>query len=296
MTIFQPWLFTTETIQTATFTRFVVTTTKVVVAVANMRKLNPTMAWIEAVRTSQQHRNNGLAFRLLQSMLEGAARHSSYKQVLSCTSHSNKAMRRVFDKLQMKQLAQIQMIKFDALKALPGWAASDSKPSCQHLLQALNVKHFVSERARSMQWHAVESKKELERILANIQSKGGCGFMPGIYQVVDGQRVQDAIQQGLVFSLDQDSAVVVFLRDARISSLKSNWSLSLAGVCDEHLQAALWYACSPNMQAKLTKGMGQQNSCWVHCRVRWSHSIRRPIVFCPATDTGRVSGISQNTR
>ena len=83
--------------------------------------------------------------------------------------------------------------------------------------------------------------------------------MPGIYQVVDGQRVQDAIQQGLVFSLDQDSAVVVFLRDKRISSLKSNWSLSLAGVCDEHLQAALWYACSPNMQAKLTKGMGQQN-------------------------------------
>jgi hypothetical protein len=143
----------------------------------------------------------------------------------------------------MKQLARIQMIKFDALKTLSAWAETDSKQCSQHLLQALHVEHSMSERARSMQWHAIGSKKELERILANIQSKGGCGFMPGIYEVIDGQRVQNALQEGLVFSLnehDEDAAVLVFLRDARISSLKSNWSLSLAGVSDQHLQAALW--------------------------------------------------------
>lgn len=164
--------------------------------------------------------------------------------------------------LQMKQLARIQMIKFDALKTLSAWAATDSKQCSQHLLQALHVEHSMSERARSMQWHAIGSKKELERILANIQSKGGCGFMPGIYEVIDGQRVQNALQEGLVFSLnehDEDAAVLVFLRDARISSLKSNWSLSLAGVSDQHLQAALWFASSPNMQAKLAKGLGQDN-------------------------------------
>jgi hypothetical protein len=44
-----------------------------------------------------------------------------------------------------------------------------------------------------MQWYAIESKKELERILAKMQSKGGCGFMSGIYEVIDGQRVQNAV-------------------------------------------------------------------------------------------------------
>mmetsp|Transcript_8840 Transcript_8840/g.16005 ORF Transcript_8840/g.16005 Transcript_8840/m.16005 type:complete len:94 (+) Transcript_8840:611-892(+) len=85
------------------------------------------------------------------------------------------------------------MIKFDALKTLSGWAANDSKQCSCHLLQALNVEHSVSERARYMQWYAIESKKELERILAKIQSKGGCGFMSGIYEVIDGQRVQNAV-------------------------------------------------------------------------------------------------------
>ena len=44
-----------------------------------------------------------------------------------------------------------------------------------------------------------------------------------------------------------------FLRDKRISSLKSNWSLSLDGTHDEQLQAALWHACSPTIQSKLTE-------------------------------------------
>ena len=86
MTIFQPWLSTTRTIQNATFWGFVATTTAKlhVAAVANMKKVNPSMAWIEAVRTSRHYRNNGLAFTLLHSMLKDA-RNSSYKKVWSCT-------------------------------------------------------------------------------------------------------------------------------------------------------------------------------------------------------------------
>ena len=44
-----------------------------------------------------------------------------------------------------------------------------------------------------------------------------------------------------------------------ISQVSSQTGLSLAGVSDQHLQAALWFACSPNMQAKLAKGLGQDN-------------------------------------
>jgi N-acetylglutamate synthase-like GNAT family acetyltransferase len=97
MTIFQPWLSTTRTIQNATFWGFVATTTAklYVAAVANMKKVNPSMAWIESVRTSRHYRNNGLAFTLLHSMLKDA-RNASYKKVWSCTVQSNKAMRRVF--------------------------------------------------------------------------------------------------------------------------------------------------------------------------------------------------------
>jgi len=221
-------------------------------AVANMRMLNQNMAWLEAVRTCENYRNQGLAHRLLQCMIVDAV-DMGYKQVLSCTIASNTAMRRVFDKLQMKELTHIQMIKFDALRALPGWAANDDAP-CQHLLDSLDIQHLVSASARESQWSVVKSTSELERILQEIQSKGGCGLMPGIYEVIGGQRAQESIEQQLVFSLQDhvNPAVMVFQRDERISSLKSNWSLSLAGTHDEHLQAALWHACSPEIQCKLT--------------------------------------------
>lgn len=222
-------------------------------AVANMRRLNPNMAWLEAVRTSENYRNQGLSFRLLESMLSDAS-DMGYQHVLSCTIQSNKAMLRVFEKLQMTELTRIQMIKFDALRKLPGWAANDVAP-CQHLLDSLDVKHLVSKSARESKWSTVMSIGELETILQDIQSKGGCGHIPGIYEVVDAQRAQEAIEQGLVWSL-QDSdhpALFMFLRDKRISSLKSNWSLSVAGTHDEHLQAALWHACSATIQRKLTQ-------------------------------------------
>ena len=223
-------------------------------AVANMRMLNRKMAWLEAVRTSENCRNKGLAYRLLRSMLHHAV-GLGYEQVLSCTIASNTPMRRVFDKLQMTELTQIQMIKFDALRALPGWAANDTQP-CQHLLESLDIENLVSETARASKWSIVQSPSELEAILQDIQARGGCGLMPGIYEVIDGHRVQESIDQQLVLSL-QDSknqAVMVFLRDMRISSLKSNWSLSLAGTHDEHLQAALWHACSSEIQSKLAQG------------------------------------------
>jgi len=221
-------------------------------AVANMRMLNQNMAWLEAVRTSENYRNQGLAHRLLQCMLLDAT-DMGYQQVLSCTSASNTAMRRVFEKLQMKELTRFHMLEFDALRALPGWAANDDAP-CQHLLESLDILHTVSAPARESQWSVVKSTRELETILKDIEFKGGCGLMPGIFEAIDGQRALESIEQQLVFSLQHSDnpAVMMIQRDKRLYSLKSNWSLSLAGTHEEHLQAALWHACSPEIQSKLT--------------------------------------------
>jgi len=223
-------------------------------AVANMRMLNKNTAWLEAVRTLESYRNNGLAFRLLQSMLRDAT-EMGLECVCSCTVQSNKAMRRVFEKLGMTELTRIQMIKFDSLRSLPGWAAND-EASQQHLLASLDIQHLVSESARASKISTVQSYAELQSILRDIQSRGGCGLMPGIYEVIDG-RLRESLAQQLVFSLHDASggpAVMAFQRDKRISTLKSNWSMSVSGTLDEHLQAALWHACSPTVQSKLSHG------------------------------------------
>lgn len=226
-------------------------------AVANMRMVNQKTGWLEGVRTSEDYRNKGLAFRLLQSLLKDAGA-MNYEQVLSCTVESNVAMRRVFEKLQLKELTQIQMIKFDALRSLTGWNANDAQP-CQHLIDSLDIEHLISKSARESKWSVIESKAQLEKILDTIRARGGCGLMPGLYEVIDGHCLQDCMAEQLVLSLE-DEAVMVLLRDKRISTLKSNWSLCLAGTHDKHLQSALWHACSPELQSKLTRGMGERTT------------------------------------
>mmetsp|Transcript_8840 Transcript_8840/g.16004 ORF Transcript_8840/g.16004 Transcript_8840/m.16004 type:complete len:112 (+) Transcript_8840:255-590(+) len=56
---------------------------RAVAAVANIKKVNPSMGCIEAVRTCRHYHNNGLSFTLLRSMLKDA-RNSSYKKVWAC--------------------------------------------------------------------------------------------------------------------------------------------------------------------------------------------------------------------
>eukprot|EP00521_Asterionellopsis_glacialis_P018097 CAMPEP_0195296710 /NCGR_PEP_ID=MMETSP0707-20130614/20021_1 /TAXON_ID=33640 /ORGANISM="Asterionellopsis glacialis, Strain CCMP134" /LENGTH=427 /DNA_ID=CAMNT_0040358301 /DNA_START=205 /DNA_END=1488 /DNA_ORIENTATION=+ len=251
-------------------------------AVGNLRILGNGQAWIEAIRTSSHHRNQGLATRLLHGLLDVAATNQECKSVLSCTSKTNDPMLHVFEKVGMKKLTHVKMVEFAEIRKIPGWrATSTSKTTTatttstesgntktQHLLHAFGIKDLVSCTAKSFQWSPVNNVDEIRNILRNIKKQGGAGFIPGLYEVVGVDSLVDKdgpFDNKLVFSLtkqvsgsvsddDKDGsgdALICFKRDSRISSLKSKWVLSIAGTTEELVQAALWYACSPCIQKKL---------------------------------------------
>jgi hypothetical protein len=278
--------------------------TNIPVACANLRCIarntngvggSSAVFWSEAVRTSSKHRNQGLAYHLLQSQLQQTRVAASDDQsmpmpttqiqILSCTVQSNHAMGRVFDKIGMKHTSTIRLLQFDTLKALPGWAAAAADSAdipCtkqQHLLGALNLQDLISDSVKQQsqaQWSVVTSAKEACQLLQDVQSLGGghgvddneqyC--MPGFYELihVHSSRFQESLEQGLVFSLTSTTttdgillslpppAIMAFVRDPRLTSLKSNWVLCVATTTEENLQSALWEGCtSPDIQRKLKK-------------------------------------------
>jgi hypothetical protein len=258
--------------------------TNIPVACANLRCMSnngdgSSAFWLEAVRTSSKHRNQGLGYRLLQSQLQTRLSASDDPSmptpiILSCTVQSNLAMGRVFDKVGMKHTSTLRLLKFDTLKALPGWAADDSDIPCtKHLLAALNMQDLVSDSVKQKasgaqaqpQWCVVKSTDEACQLIRDVQSHGGgygqehCCMMPGFYELihVHSSTFQESLEQGLVLSLTSidgisPPAIMVFVRDTRITSLKSKWVLSVATTTEENLQSALWEGCtSPDIQRKL---------------------------------------------
>ena len=103
-----------------------------IVAIANYKRLTAqNAAWIEAVRTHSKFRNQGLASKLLQSMIDLAkdedniARNSNNQQenipptsILTCTVQSNIGMQRVLEKLGFVQTNKIAVLKFGTLREL----------------------------------------------------------------------------------------------------------------------------------------------------------------------------------
>jgi hypothetical protein len=253
--------------------------TNIPVACANLRCMSnnggSSAFWLEAVRTSSKHRNQGLGYRLLQSQLQmrvSGSDQSMPRQILSCTVQSNYAMGRVFDKVGMKHTSTIRLLKLDTLKALPGWAADSDIPCAKHLLAALHMQDLVSDSVKQKaaahaqsQWSVVKSTKEACQLIQDVQSHGGghghehC--MPGFYELihVHSSTFQESLEQGLVLSLASidgisPPAIMVFVRDTRISSLKSNWVLSVATTTEENLQSALWEGCtSSDIHRKLQR-------------------------------------------
>lgn len=152
-------------------------------AVANLRSLQPGVAWLEAVRTSTQHRNKGLATQLLQSMIR-LAKEKELHQVFTCTVRSNEAMKHVLEKIGMQEVTQIETVHFPSLRSLPGWATDDARVPSQSLLSALEIDHLVSEEARSAKWSPILSELELQEVLTTIKSRGGSGLFPGLYELL----------------------------------------------------------------------------------------------------------------
>jgi GNAT superfamily N-acetyltransferase len=248
-----------------------------IVAIANYKRLTAqNAAWIEAVRTHSKYRNQGLASKLLQSMIELArdedmTRNSNNQQenypptnILTCTVQSNVGMQRVLEKLGFVQTNTIAVLKFSTLKALPGWSTGDTtKIQGKPLLDALDLHHLISQDAKSVptsSWTSVTTEEQLLKLLAQMKNEGGtCGFLPGLYEYIvpSPNRVdlKQSLEQGLVFALDivvannerSERAILAFTQDKRISTLKSNWVCSISAYSTLAFEAALHYAHSSDV-------------------------------------------------
>lgn len=208
-----------------------------IIAVANYKRLPAqNAAWIEAVRTHSNYRNQGLASKLLQSIIELAREedsndrnsssnnHQQQQQhsptnVLTCTVKSNKGMQRVFEKLGFVQTNRIWILSFSVLRQLPGWDATDNNNDTMStitssqgkpLLDALDLHHLVSSDARSIpssSWTTVRTETQLLELLKEMQYEGGtCGFLPGLHEyIVPGPNrvdLKQSLERGLVLALD----------------------------------------------------------------------------------------------
>ena len=155
----------------------------------------------------------------------------------------------------MQEVTQIETVHFPSLRSLPGWATDDARVPSQSLLSALEIDHLVSEEARSAKWSPILSELELQEVLTTIKSRGGSGLFPGLYELLSIEgKLGDSLNQGKVYRLLDGAALMALVRDERISSLKSNWVLAVTSTTERDLEAALWFACSPEVLLTLGKG------------------------------------------
>lgn len=202
--------------------------------------------------------------------------HGMQRMVLACTIQSNIAMQIVFDKLGMTRLAEINMISNESLRQLPGWTSSpppNQSPGQQHqqnLIAALGLQEMIGVKAREQEWNVVTSESEMKTVMNTIQCEDGvdgrrsCGFFPGLYEILSKDLLNESIQSGRVFwsttstsssttkedanigdgvAVNSSTSILALVRDERITSLRSNWILSVCGTTVEGLQEAVWWAC-----------------------------------------------------
>mmetsp|Transcript_36593 Transcript_36593/g.67263 ORF Transcript_36593/g.67263 Transcript_36593/m.67263 type:complete len:427 (-) Transcript_36593:351-1631(-) len=257
-----------------------------IVAVANYKRLPAqSSAWIEAVRTHPDHRNQGLASTLLRSLVELTEQENDNApptNLLTCTSQSNTGMLRALEKERFAQCNTIQLLNFGKIMKLPGWKSdSDEKP--QPLLDALNLKHLVSPIAKkiaSSSWCTISTEQQLLERLQQCKEEGDtCGYLPGLYEyIAPGPNRLDlkrSLEQGLVLVLDLPrqketsscetenvigndfdegkvgQAILVLTQDERISELKSKWVCSIVAHTQLAFEAALWHAHSPDVARRM---------------------------------------------
>jgi len=215
-----------------------------IVAVGNAKKIRPGMAWLEAVRTCEKHRGKGLARKLTQHLVDLSK--EDLHEVFTCTSGSNIAMRKVFDKTEMRKLHQIHLCSFSLLADLPGWGSKDLRVP-QTLLRAINAEKLVCDEARTMKWSQIRTESELNTVLERVKAEGGIGLLPGFYDILSKEAVNEALSRGCVWKLDTKNnaaAVFSFIREEKIKSLRSKWVCSIATTSAVALDSAIWKACS----------------------------------------------------
>ena len=232
-------------------------------AVGNARRFKPNMSWLEAIRTCPDHRSRGLARQLTESLIESS--HSEHGDAMySCTVQSNLAMRKVFERTNMKELGQIHQCSFAELKTLPGWAADDdgggdaSSVLPKPLLSSLGITdESISDHAKQMQMTQISSEDQLNKELALIQAKGGIGHLVGLYELLPDEGIRKSLDANRVWKVSSttnpsDFALLALVHEAKISSLKSPWVCSISATSLVALEGALWNACSDHCLRRIT--------------------------------------------
>lgn len=192
-----------------------------ILAVANYKRMPAqNSAWIEAVRTHPNHRNQGLASTLLRSLVELAKQENDNNNnnrnapctstnILTCTIRSNRGMLRAFDKVGFAQCNTIQLLNFSKCTELPGWK-SGCEETPRPLLDALNLNDLVSSMAKKispLSWRTISTEEQLLIKLEQCKLNGGTsGYLPGMYEyIVPGRNRLDlkkSLDHGLVLCLD----------------------------------------------------------------------------------------------
>jgi len=221
-------------------------------AVANHRRINSSLSWLECVRTCEQHRGKGLATKLIRNIVEESLAEG--RQLMSCTVSSNTAMMRVFEKFGMTQLCRLRSIKSEELREQPGWSPGDER-FAQPILKTFGLEQLVSERARNAQWNLVKSNSEIGVILEMVGKCGGNKNIPGLYEILDDStKLMDALTKERIYSLrweNDEVAMIAMVLDDRINSLRSKWVCSIIATSSEAFDSALWHSCSAEVLHKL---------------------------------------------
>ena len=154
----------------------------------------------------------------------------------------------------MAFIKKVEWLDFDAMKSLPGWAATDVDRNAEHILRALGVEHLVSEEVKMDTRTAVESPDELNLLLSEIKIQGGIGLLPGLGKLIwMSKDLKDSLKKGLVLKKKNSSstAVVALVKDSAIQSLKSKYVCSIAATNARDFESALWHVCSDNIVSAL---------------------------------------------
>jgi len=216
-----------------------------VVALANVRRLKPNMAWLEAVRTSEKYRGKGLAAQLTQHLILRCK--SDNLETFSSTDKGNRAMQRVFGKTCMLLLHKIHVFSFAKLQEWPGWFAEDPR-TAQSLLVMCGLEANIGDEARAMKWTRVETAEELAAVLQEIRAAGRMGHLPGHYKLLSEDEANESLARGRIWKMSAAgaaAAVIAFNKDEQeTESLRSKWVCSIAATTPSALDSALWQAHS----------------------------------------------------
>jgi GNAT superfamily N-acetyltransferase len=225
------------------------------VAAGNRRNFDEegNVIWLEALRVSSRCKGRGIATALMGELIR-RSKEGGAREVLSCTIQSNHAMFKVFNRVEMPFIKTVEWLDMDAIKSLPGWAATDVDRNAEHILRALGVEDLVSEEVKMDTWTAVESLEELNSLLFEIKNQGGIGKLPGLGKLFwISKDLKDSLKKGLVLKRKNSTstAVVALVKDSAIQSLKSKYVCSIAATNARDFESALWHVCSDNIVSAL---------------------------------------------